>query len=188
MSNFPTKNFTDLSGYTNNWYKPGAGRLKRVLWFIINAWLFASYNPFNGLKIFLLRAFGAKVGKNVVIKPAVNIKYPWRLVIGDYAWIGEKVWIDNLEDVQIGKNVCISQAAILLCGNHNYRSSGFDLMVGKIILEDGCWIGARAIVCPGVTCGSHAVLTVNSVAVGNLEPYSINTGNPAVKMKARTII
>ena len=76
-------------------------------------------NPFSGLKVFLLQLFGAKVGKGVVIKPNVNIKYPWLLEIGDYTWIGERAWIDNLAQVKIGKNCCISQGAMLLCGNNN---------------------------------------------------------------------
>lgn len=178
---------TDLSQYDNSWYQPGAGILKRALWFFVNACFFVSYNPFNGLKITLLRLFGARIGFGVVIKPAVNIKYPWKLSVGNYVWIGEKVWIDNLEEVMIGNNVCISQGAMLLCGNHNYKKSAFDLMTAKITLEDGAWIGARAIVCGGVICASHSVLTVNSVAVSDLVAYSINTGNPSQKVKDRII-
>jgi putative colanic acid biosynthesis acetyltransferase WcaF len=181
------KTTTNLSTYSNTWFNPGAGILKRGVWYILNACFINSPNPFNGLKIALLRTFGASVGTNVTIKPSVNIKYPWRLVIGNSVWIGEQVWIDNLENVQIGNNVCISQGALLLCGNHNYKKSTFDLMTGKIILEDGCWIGARAIVCGGVTCFSHSVLTVNSVTSGNLAEYSIYSGNPAVKVKDRTM-
>jgi len=176
---------TDLSSYNNSWYDPGGNKLKRSFWFIANAFFFASFNPFNGLKIALLRLFGAKVGHGVVIKPSVLIKYPWRLSIGNYVWIGEKVWIDNLENISIGNNVCISQGALLLCGNHDYKKATFDLMLEKITLEDGVWIGAKAIVCPGVTCASHSVLTVNSVAVKNLEPYSVYSGNPAIKVKDR---
>ncbi|MDZ7624210.1 MAG: hypothetical protein U5J96_07185 [Ignavibacteriaceae bacterium] len=88
----------------------------------------------NSFKIFALRFFGAKVGKGVIIKPCVNIKYPWFLEIGDNVWIGEEVWIDNLGKVKIGNNVCLSQGALLLCGNHNYKKETFDLIVGDITL------------------------------------------------------
>lgn len=135
----------------------------------------------------LLRLFGARVGKSVVIKPHVRIKYPWKLSIGDYTWIGEDVWIDNLDEVCIGANCCVSQGAFLLCGNHNYTKSTFDLMIGAITLEDGSWIGAKSTVCPGVTVGSHAVLSVGSVATKTLEPYGIYSGNPAMKVKERVI-
>ena len=178
------------ANYNNDWYKKeiNASRIKQVVWYFINVVFFISpINPSSAIKKFLLRLFGAKIGKGVLFKPGINIKYPWKLMIGDYSWIGEKVWIDNLATVEIGKNVCISQGAMLLTGNHNYSSRTFDLMIQKIILEDGVWIGAHAIVCPGVICASHAVLSVNSVATKNLEIYKIYQGNPAVFIKERVI-
>ncbi len=179
---------TDLSQFTNSWYSPGAGRIKRAVWFFINAaFLMNPIFPFSGLRIFLLRLFGASIGKGVVIKPSVNVKYPWRLRIGANSWIGEGVWIDNLADVSIGNNVCISQGAFLLCGNHNYKKPNFDLEIGNIVLEEGVWIGAKATVCPGVTCHSHAVLAVASVASQNLDAYSIYQGNPAQKIRDRKL-
>jgi putative colanic acid biosynthesis acetyltransferase WcaF len=177
---------TDLSKFDNSWYKPGAGPVKRIIWYYINAWIFNSYwLPFSPIKCFLLRFFGARVGKGVNIKPKVNIKYPWKLAIGNNVWIGEKVWIDNLDNVTIGDNVCLSQEAFLLCGNHNYKTETFDLITGPIFLEEGVWIGAKSVVCPRVTCKSHAVLAVYSVATHDLEAYTIYQGNPAVKKKIR---
>ena len=128
-----------------------------------------------------------KIGKNVVIKPSVSVKYPWKLIIGDNVWIGENVWIDNLDQVTIGNNVCSSQGALLLCGNHNYKKTSFDLMVGPIELNDGVWIGAKSVVSQNVVCQSHSVLAVQSVCSSNLEAYSIYRGNPAVKVKNRII-
>ena len=107
--------------------------------------------------------------------------------IGNDVWIGEEVWIDNLAKVQIGNNVCISQGAMLLCGNHNFSKSNFDLITGTIILEDGVWIGAKSIVGPNVVCHSHSVLGVSSVASKDLEAYSIYRGNPALLIKERNI-
>lgn len=182
------KGRTDLSSFSNSWYDPGAGAVKRLAWFFINAAFLASWFPFSGFKVFLLRMFGASVGRGVVIKPCVNIKYPWRLAIGDFVWIGERVWIDNLVMVRIGSNACISQGAMLLTGNHNYKKSTFDLVTGEITLEEGAWVGAQSVVCPGVTCGSHSVLAVGSVAAKDLEPYSIYRGNPAEKVRERVII
>ncbi|MHA7943029.1 WcaF family extracellular polysaccharide biosynthesis acetyltransferase [Formosa sp. 3Alg 14/1] len=176
---------TDLSNYNNNWYQPG-GKLKILLWYVINVLFFINpLNPVSSLKVFLLKCFGARIGTGVVIKPGVNIKYPWLLTIGDYSWIGEKVWIDNLAQVTIGKHACISQEAMLLCGNHNYKKSTFDLMVGEIIIEDGAWVGAKSVVCPNVKIESHAILTVNSVATKTLEAYYIYQGNPAKQIRKR---
>lgn len=177
---------TDLSKFNNTWYNPGAGFLKRVCWYFINAlFLQSPLNPSSGIKVFWLRLFGAKIGNNVCIKPAVNVKYPWRLVIGDNVWIGEKVWIDNLAEVVIGNNVCISQHAMLLCGNHNYKKETFDLIIGKIVLEDASWVGARAVVCPGITLHTGSILTVASIATKDLDANGIYQGVPAVKIRLR---
>ncbi|MEQ9441775.1 MAG: WcaF family extracellular polysaccharide biosynthesis acetyltransferase [Cyclobacteriaceae bacterium] len=171
---------TTLDQYENSWYQPGKSALVQLLWYFVNSLFFqSSLFPINGLKTGLLRMFGAQVGQGVIIKPAVNIKYPWRLSIGDYVWIGEKVWIDNLVEVHIGSNTCISQGAMLLTGSHNYKRPTFDLMTGSILLEEGVWIGAQSVVCPGVRCGSHSVLSVSSVATTNLKAYKIYQGNPA---------
>ena len=103
---------TDLSKYNNKEYTPGGDFFKRILWYFTNMLFFiCPLNLFSGLKVFLLRLYGAKIGKGVVIKPSVNVKYPWKLEIGNYSWIGERVWIDNLNEVKIGNNVCISQGA-----------------------------------------------------------------------------
>ncbi|WP_080056058.1 WcaF family extracellular polysaccharide biosynthesis acetyltransferase [Spirosoma aerolatum] len=178
---------TDLSRFDNSWYNHGP-RWRVLLWFLVNAYFLNTYLPIPvRLKVAVLRLFGAKIGRNVMIKPAVNIKYPWLLEIGDYVWIGEQVWIDNLSQVVIGNNACLSQGAMILTGNHNYRSITFDLTTRPISLEDGVWIGARSVVCAGVRCESHSVLSVNSVATRSLDAYSIYQGNPAAFIRKRTI-
>lgn len=184
---FNNHNKVDLSKYNNQWYTP-ANKIKILCWFFINGIFFRNpLNPSIALKIRLLRLFGAKIGKNVIIKPAVNIKYPWLLSVGNNVWIGENVWIDNLSQIIINDNVCLSQESMLLCGNHDYKKTTFDLIIKEIVLEEGCWIGAKSIVCPGVICKSHSILTAGSVATINLQPYSIYQGNPAKKIREREI-
>lgn len=178
----------NLAKFDNSsFFRTGAGLFKRACWFICNGLFFKSAFHFYGFKVILLKLFGANIGKNVVIKPHVNIKFPWKLNIGNNVWIGEEVWIDNLDTVSIGNNVCISQGAYLLCGNHNYKKETFDLIIGPITLEEGVWIGAKSIVCGGVNCKSHSVLLVQSVAVKDMEPFGIYRGNPAEKTKERII-
>ena len=176
-----------LDKYDNSWYHPGSA-WKRLVWYFVNvSFLKNTFIPCSSLKVFLLRLFGAKIGRNVTIKPGVNIKYPWFLEVGNNCWLGENVWIDNLAYVKIGNNVCISQGAMLLCGNHNYKKETFDLIIGEIILEDGCWVGAKSVVCPGVTLAVNSVLSVCSVAQRNLEANRIYQGNPARGIRIRTI-
>lgn len=178
---------TDLSKYSIGNYRPGP-KFKVLTWYLVNYFIFFSIVPYpSRFKIFLLRLFGAKVGRGIIIKPNTRIKYPWRLNMGDYCWVGEDVWIDNIENVSIGNNVCLSQGAILLTGNHDYSKSDFSPKYDKIVIEDGVWICAKAIVCPGVVCKSHSVLTVNSVATKDMEEMKIYTGNPAVFIRTRII-
>ena len=179
---------TDLSTYNNSPFHPGGNTVKRALWYYLNAFFFkTSLVPFSGFKVFLLRAFGAKIGSGVIIKPCVNIKYPWHLRIGHHTWIGENVWIDCLVPVSVGNNVCISNGVMLLTGNHNYKKSSFDLITAGVTIEDGVWLGAGAMLMPGVKASAHAVLTAGSVATKNLEPYAVYQGNPAVKTRLRII-
>lgn len=178
----------DLSIYNNSWYRPGGNPIKRFLWYFINIIFFKNaWNPCNAIKISLLKLFGAQVGFNVIIKPSVNIKYPWNLSIGNNVWIGENVWIDNIANVRVGNNVCISQGAMLLCGNHNYKKKTFDLIIGDIHLKDGSWVGAQTTVCPNVTLHENSILTVGSIAIHDLEPNGIYQGNPAKKIRTRII-
>jgi putative colanic acid biosynthesis acetyltransferase WcaF len=180
-----------LDQYNNDWFKKqiGASAFKQICWYFCNVIFFINpLNPGSSIKVALLRLFGAKIGKGVLIKPGVNIKYPWKLEIGDHSWIGEKVWIDNLASVEIGSHVCISQGAMLLTGNHDYTKKSFDLMISKIKLENGVWIGARSLVCPGVVCAEHSVLAAQSVASKNLEAYSVYQGDPAIFVKERKIL
>ena len=178
----------ELQRFNNSWYKPGKGNVILFLWYFTNAFVFNSHLvPFSKLKVLLLRLFGAKVGKGVVIKPKVNIKYPWKLAIGDFSWIGEGVWIDNLAEVRIADNCCVSQGAMLLTGNHDYKKSTFDLMIGEISLKSGAWVGAKSIVCPGATLHKNAVLAVGSVCSEDLPKNAIYRGNPAVFVKERHI-
>lgn len=177
----------DLSKYNISWYVP-ATKFKRIIWYFTNLLFFKnSFFTSISIKKVILKLFGAKIGLGFVIKNNVNIKYPWNLIIGDNCWIGEDVWIDNLDFIYFEDNVCISQGAMLLCGNHDYKSKNFDLLLGKIILKEGAWVGAKSVVCPGVTLNSHSVLSLGSVANRDLESYFIYQGIPAKKHKLRVI-
>ena len=177
---------TDLSRFDNSWFHIGASKLKWMIWFLFNAaFLLNPMNPFSSLRKLVLRMFGAKIGPGVIIKPRINVKFPWNLEIGAYTWIGEAVWIENQGKVKIGAHCCLSQGAVLMTGNHNYKKPTFDLMVAPITLEDGVWVGAGAMITQGVTAHSHAVLAVNSVASKDLEPYTIYAGHPCSAIRKR---
>ena len=168
--------------------KINASKLKQVVWYFINILFFKNaINISSGSKVFLLKIFGAVIGNGVVIKPSVNIKYPWKLRIGDHSWIGEEVWIDNLSEVIIGNNVTLSQGVLLLTGSHDHTKETFDFISLPVILENGVWIGAKAVVYGGVICKTHSILGINAVAECDLAPYTIYKGNPAVPVLTRII-
>jgi putative colanic acid biosynthesis acetyltransferase WcaF len=182
----------ELKKVNNALYKTslsiGASRFKQISWYFVNIVFFKNpCNIFSSLKVFLLKAFGANMGQGVLIKPCVNIKFPWKLHVGDNSWIGEDVWIDNLSDVIIGANVTLSQGALLLTGSHDHTRVTFDFNSNPIVIEDGAWIGARSVVFGGVTCQTHSILGINSVAEKDLMPYIIYKGNPAVPVLNRVI-
>ncbi|HTE11338.1 MAG TPA: WcaF family extracellular polysaccharide biosynthesis acetyltransferase [Chitinophagaceae bacterium] len=166
----------------------GASKPKQLLWYVVNIIFFKNpFNIFSGLKVALLKSFGASVGVGLLVKPGVNIKYPWKLFIGDHCWIGEEVWIDNLSDITMGNSVTLSQGAMLLTGSHDHTKEKFDFISFPITLEEGAWIGAKAVVFGGVVVGSHSILGINSVAEKKMDPYLIYKGNPAVPVLERNI-
>jgi len=137
--------------------------IKSHFWYIINNLILNSFFPFSNIKVFVLRLFGAKIGKNVIIKPYIKVKYPWNLKIGDNSWIGEEVWIDNLEEVLIDENCCISQGVYLCTGSHNFKSEKFDLIKEKIVIKRSSWIGAKAVICPGVTVEESSFIKAGEI-------------------------
>lgn len=182
----PSEAWVDLGSYTPGGYRPGRGKLTQVLWYLVSVALFESgWLPMSAPKRAILRAFGARIGQNLTIKPNVRIKYPWRLSIGDHVWIGQDSWIDNLADVRIGSHVCLSQRAYLCTGGHDHRRRGFDLKVGEIALEDGCWVAAGAIVLGGVAVGRNALVAAGSVVSKDVPDAKIVGGVPARELGDR---
>jgi putative colanic acid biosynthesis acetyltransferase WcaF len=175
-----------LATFQTRDYNPGRSMVVRALWFLVGLPILqCSVNPLSGVKRILLRLFGAKVGEAVIIKPGVKIKNPWLLTIGRNCWIGEDCWIDNLVPVTLGEDVCISQGAYLCTGNHDWSDPSFGYRLAPITLHDGCWVGARTFVGPGVTLGSGAVLTAGSTAYRSIPDWEIHSGCPAAFVKMR---
>ena len=181
------KTFVRLSEYDNRKFDRGRSRLVEFMWLLVDIALVRSRIPGYAHRRLILRAFGSRVGKRVLIKPGVRIKFPWRLEIGNYSWVGEDVWIDNLARVQIGANCCISQGAYICTGNHDWAAPTFDLIVKPTKIEDGAWIAAKSVVGPGVKVGEGAVLSMGSVATSDMASWSIYEGTPALLLKKRVI-
>jgi len=176
-----------LDQFNNAGYHRGRPALVEALWLVAQALLLRSFIPGSLHRRLLLRLFGARIGTGVVIKPGVRVKFPWRLEIGDHSWIGEGVWIDNLAEVKIGANSCLSQEAYLCTGSHDWSKATFDLMTAPIIVGEGAWVAARAVVAPGVVIGEGAVLGLASLASKSLEARGIYRGVPASLERYRAV-
>ncbi len=164
----------------------GTSKSVEMIWYLLKCVFLLSALPWpSGLKIALLRAFGAKIGCGVVIKPRVNVHFPWKLEVGDHAWIGEEVFILNFEPVHIGANACISQRAFLCTGNHDFRDPAFSYRNAPIMIGDGVWVGASVFVGPGVEIGAETVVAAGSVVTRNLPENAVCSGNPAVERGVR---
>lgn len=175
----------DLAKYDKGDYTPGASLVRLVLWYLLGSGLVSSFLSPSVFKVFILRIFGASIGRGVRIKPNVKVKFPWRLKVGDNSWIGENVWIDNLAPVMIGASCCISQGSYLCTGNHNWKKESFDLITKSITIEDGVWIAAKCSLAPGITAKKGSVLALGSVALNDLEANTLYRGNPAKKIATR---
>ena len=151
-----------------------------MLWAFVNALLFRNpVLPAYKLKTRMLRVFGATIGEGVVIKPRVTIKHPWYLTIGDHSWIGEAAWLECAWYVRIGKHAVISQGAFLVSGGHDWSDPGMRTLGQSIVVEDGAWVAAFAVVAGGVTIRQEAVVALGAVVFRDCEARGIYKGNPA---------
>jgi putative colanic acid biosynthesis acetyltransferase WcaF len=172
----------DLARYEEPVIPGNRGVAWRVAWYACNAALFHSALVLpSRWKAALLRGFGARVGRGVVIKPRVTIKYPWFLELGDHVWLGEGVWIDNHTTVALGSNVCVSQGAYLFTGNHDWDDPRFRFFCKPIRIEDGVWVGAKALICPGSLLSRMSVVGAGVVWRGVAEAQYIHT---AISMRS----
>lgn len=136
--------------------------LKFFIWEIINILFFNTSIPGSQLRYYILKLFGAKIGKKVILKPNIKIKYPWNLEIGSYCWIGEKVWIDNVAKVTIGNNTCISQGVYICTASHNYKNKNFDLILLPVRIGNNCWVAAKCMIAPGANLKNNKFLKIGS--------------------------
>ena len=158
------------------------------LWWLIQSTLFRLSPQFMyGWRRFLLRLFGAKIGKSVIIRPTVKITYPWKVKIGDYSWIGDDVNLYSLGEIEIRKNVVISQKSYLCTGSHDYSKINFPIYAKKITIEDECWIATDVYIAPGITIRKGAIVGARSSVFKDLKGSKIYIGSPVKFIKNREV-
>ncbi len=184
----PAASQIDLSVPDNTELVRGASLLVEAAWHFCGLPLLRSqWITSSSFRSRLLRLFGAKIGKGVYIKPGVRVKFPWYLEVGDHTWLGEDLWIDNLAKVTIGPHCCISQGAYLCTGNHDWSAPDMRLFRRPIRCERGSWVGAKSVVCPGVTIEAGAVAAAGSVITRDIPAMEVHAGNPARFVRRREL-
>jgi putative colanic acid biosynthesis acetyltransferase WcaF len=173
-----------LRDYDNSNFDRGAPRWMESLWVAFKFVFFLNAFPWpSRLRVALLRLFGAKVGKRVVIRSGVNVTFPWYVDIGDDVWLGDEVCLLSLAPIVIENDVCISQRVFLCTGSHDFRKETFDLVTKPITVRRGSWIAAQAFVAPGVEIGEGSLVSAGSVVMETVRPRSLVQGNPAALVK-----
>jgi len=156
------------------------------VWWLVQATLFAlSPQVCNGWRRWILRCFGAKVGREVVVRPSARITYPWRVSIGDYAWVGDDVVLYSLGPIRIGAHAVISQKSYLCAGTHRYDDPSFPIMGAAIDIGDEAWIAADVFIAPGITVGRGAVVGARSSVFSDLPERMVCHGHPARPIRPR---
>lgn len=152
-----------LSQFSGKGYDKGRSKFAQALWFATQNLVFGAWWLPPRARPPLLRLFGATIGKNVFIRHRVRVLWPWKLAIGDESWIGEGAWLLNLERIDIGRDVCISQEAFLCTGSHRFSDTNFDYDNAPITVGDGTWIATQALLLRGVTVGRDCLVGARAI-------------------------
>ena len=172
-----------LNKYSSKDFSRGRSRGVELLWLMISGFFISSWLPGSSWRVFTLSIFGARIGRSVVIKPGLVVKFPWRLSVGDHSWLGERLWVDNLGEVVIHSNVCISQGVYLCTGSHDWAEEKFDLIVRPIEIKSHAWICAMAVIGPGVCINEGAIVALGAIAVKDVLPWMIYQRDGSGKLR-----
>jgi len=182
MSDIPVIDLSKAPGERAAWDRP---TWVVYLWAVCELLLVT--NPWqisSELRVRVLRAFGAQIGRNVTFRPRTRVKFPWKLQVGDRSWIGEGVWFHNQDLIQIGHDAVVSQEVFLTTGSHRHRKD-MALVTRPINIGDGCWVTSRCVILGGASLGKSALIRPLSVVEGAVPAGEIWGGNPAAPHSLR---
>lgn len=164
-------------------------KIARLIWSLV--WLIL-FRPtprwfLNNWRIFLLKVFGAKIGRGCRVLPSCRIWAPWNLIVGNYSVLGDDVDCYSMDRIEIGNYVTVSQRAFLCCGSHDITKESIPLITKPIVIGDFCWVCSGVFVGPGVTMGDYSIAAAHSVLTRSIADFDVVGGNPAVFLKKRNL-
>jgi putative colanic acid biosynthesis acetyltransferase WcaF len=173
------ESLVDLRRYDQSKFDRGRPGWLILLWWLVQAIVFSlTPHPVNGIRRWVLRLFGAKIGSEVIIRPTARFTYPWKIEIGDYSWIGDDVVLYSLDRIAIGKHCVISQKSYLCTGTHDAQDPAFGLITASITINNGVWIAADCFIGPGVEIGANALIGARSSVFKNMPAGFVCMGTP----------
>jgi putative colanic acid biosynthesis acetyltransferase WcaF len=182
----PTQPWVDLAQYHQPGFEVGRPKWYVMLWWLVQAITFPlTLHASHGPRCTLLRWFGAKIGKQVIIRPTARFTYPWKVEIGDYSWVGDDVVFYSLAPIRVGEHCVVSQRSYLCTGSHDISDPRFGLMSAPIVIENGAWIAIDCLVGPGVTIGANSVIAARSSVFRDMPPGQVCMGTPCRVVKPR---
>lgn len=182
------KTFQNLNTYKTPKNFRGRSAIVVQLWWMCYAILFRpSPQVFYGWRRFLLRAFGAKIGKKVIIRPTARITYPWKVSIENYSWIGDEVVLYSLGEIKIGENTVISQRSYICTGTHDYNTEDFRIYAQDIHIGSKCWLATDVYIAPGINIEDGVVVGARSSVFSDLDANKVYVGSPAKSIKNRKL-
>ncbi|MBT2257838.1 putative colanic acid biosynthesis acetyltransferase [Priestia megaterium] len=176
----------NLSNYSQENYSRGRSTIIVLLWWVVQATIFRySLHNMYAWRSFLLRLFGAQVGKGIKVRSSAKFTYPWKVSIGDYSWIGDNVQFYSLDEIHIGSNCVVSQESYLCTGSHDIKDPHFGLITKPVVIKDGAWVASDVFVYPGVTINEMAVVAARSTVIKDIPAKEVHAGSPAKYVKKR---
>lgn len=160
-------------------------QIGRICWALVHPLFCWSPHPFWGWRRFLLRRFGARIGRDVRVHARARIEIPWNVTIGDLSAVGDGATLYSLGPITIGERVAISQRAYLCAGSHDFTQRTMPLTKPPIVVESDAWICACAFIGPGVTIGTGSIVGACAVVTKDVSPNLIVAGNPADVIRQR---
>ena len=178
----------DLRKYDQSNFDRGKSNWLIILWWLVQAIAFPlSLHNLNGFRRAILRLFGAKIGRGVVIRPTARFTYPWKVAIGDYSWIGDDVVLYSLDKITIGSHAVISQKSYLCTGSHDIKQRSFNLIVAPINIGNGAWVATDCFIAPGVNIGANSIIGARSSVFRDVSSQQVAWGSPCKAHYERTL-
>ena len=186
MARLHLKNKNQKDAYTSPWSKKEAIMIRvwELTWTVFVRWMPKFCYPWY---LFLLKLFGCQISGKPFIAPSCRIYAPWLLKIEDKACLGLRCEIYNLGPVEVKTRATVAQYAYLCNGTHDFSDPRSPLLVGEMKIGKDVFIGAKAIVLPGLFLADGTVIGAGAVVTKDTEPYGIYGGNPAKYLKKRVM-